>query len=126
MSAVSLAVLVFAGLAGLVALFQIALALGAPWGHLAMGGRWPRRLPPGPRIAALVQAGLMAAMARIVAGAGGVLAPFGPDWLIWVVVAVTGLSALANNVTPSRGERRLWGPVALVMVLAAIWVASAG
>lgn len=126
MSAMDAAVFVFAGLAALVALFQVALALGAPWGHLAMGGRWPGRFPPALRLGALVQAGLMAAMARIVAGAGGVLPPVGPDWLIWVVVAVTGLSALMNNLTPSRGERRLWGPVALIMALTAIWVAVAG
>lgn len=33
--------------------FQLALALGAPWGEYAMGGRYPGRFPPGLRLAAV-------------------------------------------------------------------------
>jgi hypothetical protein len=49
--------------------------------------------------------------------------PVGPGWLIWVAVAVMGLSTLMNNITPSRPERRLWGPVTVIMFLALILVA---
>jgi len=44
--------------AGVVA-FQIALAVGAPWGEFAMGGAFPGQFPPALRIAALVQATLL-------------------------------------------------------------------
>lgn len=122
MSLVTLAAILFAVLALCVALFQFALALGAPWGRLAMGGRWPGKLPVAGRVGAVVQGGLMVAFARIVAGQAGLLAPIGPVWLIWIVVAVTGLATLLNNITPSLPERRLWGPVTVVMFLAAFYV----
>jgi hypothetical protein len=103
-------------LAVVVALFQIALAAGAPWGHLAMGGRWAGQLPTALRGLALMQAGLMALMARIVLGQAGMLPMLGPGWLIWPIVAVSALAVLANLATPSRAERRLWSPVALAML----------
>ncbi|MEC7764227.1 MAG: hypothetical protein VX874_20155 [Pseudomonadota bacterium] len=126
MTLITLAAIVFAVLALVLCLFQFALALGMPWGHLAMGGRWPGKLPVPARVSAVVQGGVMVALARIVVGQAGLLVPLGPAWLIWVVVAITGLATLLNNVTPSAPERRLWGPVAVVMFLCAIYVAVAG
>ncbi|MZR13998.1 hypothetical protein GQE99_13330 [Maritimibacter sp. DP07] len=123
MSLVTLAGAVFCLLALVVELFQMALALGAPLGHLAMGGRWTGRLPVALRAGAVIQGGVMVAMARVAAGASGLLVPVGPGWLIWVAVAVMGLSTLMNNITPSRPERRLWGPVTVIMFLALILVA---
>lgn len=125
MTLVNLAAIAFGGLAVVVCLFQFALALGAPLGHLAMGGRWPGKMPIPARISAVVQGGLMVAMARIVLGQAGVFTQVGPNWLIWLVVAITGLSTLLNNITPSAPERRLWGPVTVVMFLCAIYVAVA-
>ena len=125
MTLVNLAAIAFGGLAVVVCLFQFALALGAPLGHLAMGGRWPGKMPIPARISAIVQGGIMVAMARIVLGQAGVFAQVGPNWLIWLVVAITGLSTLLNNITPSAPERRLWGPVTVVMFLCAIYVAVA-
>lgn len=125
MTLVNLAAIAFGGLAVLVCLFQFALALGAPLGHLAMGGRWPGKMPIPARISAVVQGGVMVAMARIVLGQAGVFTQVGPNWLIWLVVAITGLSTLLNNITPSAPERRLWGPVTVVMFLCAIYVAVA-
>lgn len=51
-----MAALVFAVAAGGVVAFQIAIALGAPWGEYAMGGATPGRFPPPMRVAAVVQA----------------------------------------------------------------------
>ncbi|MBV7409442.1 hypothetical protein [Maritimibacter sp. DP1N21-5] len=112
-------------LALIAAAFQLAVALGMPWGQLTMGGRWPGRLPGVMRALAVVQAGLLVLLARIVAGASGLFVPLGPSWLIWIAVAFTGLSTLANGATPSRPERRLWGPVTTIMFLSAIYVAVA-
>ena len=44
--------IVTAGVVG----FQLALALGAPWGAYAMGGAYSGRFPPALRVAAVVQA----------------------------------------------------------------------
>ncbi|GAB4150889.1 MAG: hypothetical protein Fur0021_14080 [Candidatus Promineifilaceae bacterium] len=107
-------------------LFQIALALGAPWGHLAMGGRFPGKFPPAMRAAALVQAVVLVLLAVIVTiKARLILASFYTvsETAIWIVVAVSLLSLIMNLVTPSRGERILWAPVALVLALSSLVVA---
>jgi hypothetical protein len=112
----------YALLALVVILFQLALALGAPWGHLAMGGRYPGRFPPRMRIAALVQACLLLLFAVAVLGRAGVVSPPPPPVLVRIVVAVSTLSAVLNLITPSIPERRIWGPVALAMLVCAIRV----
>jgi hypothetical protein len=117
------AAMLYALLALVVVAFQIALALGAPWGHLAMGGRFPGRFPPPMRLAALVQGALIGLFALIMLGRAGLISPAPPVWLVWAVVAVSALSAVMNLVTPSIPERRLWGPVTLVMLVCAVRVA---
>jgi hypothetical protein len=111
-----------------VATFQLALAAGAPWGEYAMGGRVPGRFPPAMRVAAVVQAVMLGALAFVVLDKAGVVtlgwtASLG--WLAWLPVAVSLLSAVMNAATRSRVERRLWFPVAVVMLLSSIVVAVA-
>lgn len=116
----------YVALAALAVLFQLALACGAPWGALALGGRWQGRFPPLIRAFAIVQAGVIAAMALVVASRAGITGqPFGPGWLFWLVVLLTAASMVANLTTPSRAERWLWTPVAAAMLLAAGIVAFA-
>jgi hypothetical protein len=111
--------------AGVIA-FQIGLALGAPWGSYAMGGAFPGRFPPRMRLAALVQAALLAVIAAIVASRAGLVLPGFAEparWLIWVVVAISLLALVLNSISRSAGERRMWVPVALVMLAASLAVA---
>ena len=61
-----IAALVFSGLIGLVCAFQLALALGAPWGQFAMGGAFPGVFPPAMRLVAVVQIGILALIALLV------------------------------------------------------------
>jgi hypothetical protein len=110
-------------LAAALVAFQIALALGAPWGHLAMGGRWPGRFPPALRIGAVLQAGLLALFAVAVLGRAGVVSPAPPGWVFWLAVVFSAVGAVLNLATPSIPERKLWGPVALLMLVAILWVA---
>ena len=120
---------VFAGLTGIVALFQLALAMGAPWGAYAMGGKFPGVFPPPMRIAALVQIALLAAIAGVVlARAGVALAAWQPaaSWLAWVVVGLMAVGVVLNLITPSSMERMIWAPVAIVLFLASLRVALAG
>lgn len=106
--------------------FQIALAAGAPWGHLAMGGRYPGRFPNHLRVAAAVQAAVLATFIAIVYASAriwvidGVSEPY-----IWLVVALCGLSLVMNLITPSKWERILWAPVALMMYTSSLVVALA-
>src|SRR5215208_3420121 len=90
--------------------FQIALAAGAPWGAYAMGGAFPGQFPPALRIAALVQAALIAGMATIVMSrAGLIFAGWSrvSRWLVWIVVVLVAVSLVLNLITPSGGERAI-------------------
>ena len=111
--------------AGIVA-FQIALAVGVPWGEYAMGGAFPGQVPPALRIAALVQAMLLAALAAIVmARAGLILNGWSrrAHWLVWIVVAFAAVGLVLNVITPSGGERAIWAPVNLLLLLSSMLVA---
>ncbi|WP_372839895.1 hypothetical protein [Phaeovulum sp.] len=115
--------LLYAALAALPTAMQIALAAGAPLGRFTVGGRFAGRLPPIWRVLALVQAGVLAVMALVVLERGGALSTGLPRGLFWPVVGLTVLTCVANAASPSRGERRLWAPVTLGMVAAALGTA---
>lgn len=116
------AALIYAGLAALPLAMHLALAAGAPLGRFTLGGRFPDRLPPAWRGLALVQAALLGAMALVVLNRAGLGPANLPSWLFWPVVALTGVTTLANIATPSPPERLVWGPVTLAMLAAALVV----
>jgi hypothetical protein len=121
-----LAALVYGVISLAVIAFQIALAAGAPWGAYAMGGAFPGQFPPELRVAAIVQAVILAGLALVVLARAGVAVPRWSRtsrWLIWVVVAFSALSLMLNLITPSAGERALWAPVALIMLVSSVIVA---
>ena len=121
-----LAALVFAIAAVGVVAFQVALALGAPWGRYAMGGAFPGRLPPRMRVAAVVQAVLIALLAVAVLSAAGLVLPdlaVAFPWLVWVAVVVSALAVVLNAISRSAGERRIWVPVASVLFVSSLLVA---
>ena len=106
--------------------FQLALAIGAPWGAYAMGGAYPGRMPPALRAAAVVQAAVLAGLALSVLSASGLVAPGfveGWPWLAWVPVGVSALAVVLNASTRSQGERRIWLPVAIVLLVCCLGVA---
>ena len=120
------AVTIFLILSVIAALFQLALALGAPWGEYAMGGRFPGQLPVKMRIAALFQIVILLGIAFIVWTRSGLA--FNQYYAfskiaIWFVVAFFTLGSILNLLTPSKGERLVWGPVNLVLLAISIFVA---
>ena len=120
------AALVFAVVTVGAIVFQVALALGAPWGQYAMGGAVPGRLPRRLRSAAVVQALVLAMLALVVlAHAGLVDLPLVRDlpWLVWLAVAFSAVSLVLNAISRSPGERRIWVPVALVLLGSSLIVA---
>lgn len=117
----------FALLAGCVAAFQLALTLGAPWGEYAMGGAVSGALPPALRAAALFQALLWVVFTCIVLSRAGIALPGwarASRWLVWGVVAVMAISTVLNLLTPSAGERMIWAPVALTLLICSALVAT--
>ncbi len=122
----TLAAVLFAVVTAGVSAFQIALALGAPWGEYAMGGRSPGRFPPAMRVAAVGQAVLLAVIAVVVLSDARLFLPQLTGmfpWLIWLVVAFSAVSVVLNVLTPSARERRIWAPVTLVMLVSSLIVA---
>jgi hypothetical protein len=122
----AVAAYVFCVCTALVVVFQMALALGAPWGEMAMGGRFPGRLPPQMRVAAVVQAALLVCIALVVLARAGLAFDAHREasrTAIWFVVAFCTLSAILNGITPSRKERLLWGPVTALLFVCGLIVA---
>lgn len=119
--------IVYAAATAVVVAFQIALALGAPWGSYAMGGAYPGQFPPAMRGAALIQAGILLGFVGIVLARAGIALRAWErvsQWMVWVVVAFAVLSLMLNLITPSAGERMLWAPVALVLLVCSLLVAT--
>mgnify|MGYP001818172474 FL=1 len=105
---------------------HLVLILGAPIGFMTMGGRNPGVLPPSARLSSLFQAVLVLGLAVIVLNAAGVIAwpriP-GQAWLVWLVVAISALSLIANTITPSRKERWFGMPVGAALLIGSLGVA---
>lgn len=117
--------LVFSTLA--VALFHLAIVLGAPVGDYAYGGQHQGVLPTGYRIASVVSMFVMIAVAGHYLAQIGLFAPLldatGNAIANWGFVALLALSALMNNITKSEKEKRVFGSISIAMLLAAILVA---
>jgi hypothetical protein len=125
MSAQTLA-FAYAALATFPIAMQLAVALGAPLGRFTVGGRFPGRLPVPWRWLALLQAGILLAMSCAVLDRSGAITLGLPAYGFWLALAMTGLTTIANAISPSRPERLLWTPVLLTMSAAAIGVAFGG
>ena len=122
----TIAGVVFAIAAGGVVVFQLAMAFGAPWGRYAMGGAFPGRFPPPLRVAAVIQAAVIAVLAVGVASTAGLLLPdlaVALPWLVWAAVGVSALAVVLNAISRSAGERRIWVPVATVLLVSSLLVA---
>jgi hypothetical protein len=112
----------------LLAGFQAALALGAPWGGAAWGGaheRLPRGLRIGSAIAVIVW--LVAALVVLArAGYDWSPVPLGvARWGTWVLFALLAVGTLMNLASRSRVERLIQTPVAAALSILCLLVALA-
>lgn len=110
-----------------ITVFQLGLALGAPWGAAAWGGRNPGVLPQPLRIASGVAALVVYPLiiALVLASAGIIddgWLPADGTLIMWALAAVLGVGAVMNFVSRSPPERR-WGAVALTIALCAVIIA---
>jgi hypothetical protein len=118
--------LVFAVMACGVILFHLAMILGAPWGHLTMGGQWSGPLPGAVRMLSALSAVLIAVMAVVLLIRAGILSGSVPNWAVFGCAGFMALGVVMNFVSPSAPERLLWVPVTAIMLIAALVVAFAG
>lgn len=102
----------------LVAAFQVALALGAPWGRAAWGGAH-ERLPKGLRIASGFAAVVWLIASLVVLSRGGYdwsPIPFGvARWATWTLFGILLLGTLLNLASRSKLERLIQTPIAGVL-----------
>jgi hypothetical protein len=115
----SIAALVFCTILFALALFQAALAAGAPLGRFAWGGR-TARLPTQLRIGSLVAILIYAAFALIVLDRAGVVDVLPGESIshvgIWVVAGYLALGVIMNAVSRSAPERFTMTPIALALL----------
>ncbi|HET9202189.1 MAG TPA: hypothetical protein VFP67_03485 [Acidimicrobiia bacterium] len=111
------AALVASALLIVIAVFQIALALGMPARKMAWGGGYEGKLPTGLRVASGVAGFVIYPLAALLVLEAGELTDFdlvpdvGPVGM-WVLTGLFALAAILNFLSRSRVER-VWGPVAL-------------
>lgn len=111
------AALVASALLIVIAVVQIALALGMPARKMAWGGGYEGKLPTGLRVASGVAGFVIYPLAALLVLEAGELTDFdlvpdvGPVG-IWVLTGLFALAAILNFLSRSRVER-VWGPVAL-------------
>lgn len=95
-----------------VGLFQVALAVGAPWGAAAWGGTNPGVLPVGMRVASGVSALVWAGFAAV--AAGRLLGPVGRRRMLLGIAAYSTVGVALNAASPSGIERAVWVPLTAV------------
>ena len=111
----------------LVTAFQVALISGAPLGEYAFGGQNKGVLPRNLRIGSVITSFLYLGIAGHYLAQLGVfsklLSPELNQAANWVIVGLNGLALIMNTITPSKKERMIWAPVALVLVSTSIVIA---
>lgn len=121
----ALAALIFCSLFALLALFQLALALGAPLGRFAWGGGH-KRLPMPLRIGSMISIALYALFCAIIAERAGLVSLF--PWSsvstigAWVVTGYLGLGIVMNAISRSKPERYTMTPLVIVLFAMALVV----
>jgi hypothetical protein len=119
------AVLAAAGL-GVVAAFQLVIALGAPFGRASWGGTHEGALPTNLRLASGGAVVVWVAAGLVILGRaalGPLTGRFLP-WAAWVIVGVLVLGTVVNAASKSPWERFGWAPFTLVLAVLCAVVAS--
>ena len=123
----TVAAYIFCVFTAITMIFQLALALGAPWGELAMGGKFPGQFPPGMRVAAVIQMLLLLCTALIVSVRAELVFREFFEFsrsAVWFVVGLFIVSSILNIITPSKKERMMGAPIAIVLLASSLIVAT--
>lgn len=120
MEFIQIAAILYILITVVVIFFQVFLVLGAPWGEFTQGGRYKGTLPISGRISAAISIPILVFMASSISSVVG----FVPNWSIrtaYITLALQGVTAVFNLITPSLKERRLWGPVTTIAFILAAY-----
>ncbi|MGN7200320.1 hypothetical protein [Arthrobacter sp. SAFR-044] len=118
--------LAFCTVLGVLAVFQLLLIIGLPFGRFAWGGQNPV-LSARQRVGSAVSIVVYAAFALVALERGALIsifpAPLVAVVAMWVIAAYLLLSVLPNLASKSKYERRVMVPVSLVLAGLAFVVA---
>jgi hypothetical protein len=127
----SVAAVVAAVLFVAMAVFQAALALGAPLGEHVLGGRFAGKLPLRVRVFSGIAAVILVGAAVVIlaragligwpADAAGILAPAS-----WVIAGFLALNTLGNLRSRSRLERTVFASITAALAVLSAYVALFG
>ena len=105
-----------------IAVFQVALVFGAPWGAYTQGGETEGALGTSGRVLAAVSCALLFVMAAAIlarvregplANAPGRLVTA----LAWLTTIYSALAVVLNLATRSSSERAVFAPIAILLLL---------
>ena len=120
MEFIQIAAILYILITVVVIFFQVFLVLGAPWGEFTQGGRYKGTLPISGRVSAAISIPILVFMASSISSVVG----FVPNWSIrtaYITLALQGVTAVFNLITPSLKEKRLWGPVTTIAFILAAY-----
>lgn len=104
---------------GSFAVYQVALAAGAPWGDHVWGGRHEGVLPTSLRLGSGLAAGALLGMAAVVLVRSGVIrTAAGPGRFAkttWAISAYMTLNTVGNLASESTVEQAVFGPFTALM-----------
>lgn len=104
----------------IVMILQLLLAAGVLPVSLAWGGR-QSQLTPSLRLSSLAAVLILAGFAYVIARRSGILGSAPPSTLIrimsWLITLYLALNTGMNFLSPSRGERWVFGPITLALVV---------
>jgi len=112
-----------------VATFQVALAVGAPFGSAAFGGANAGTLPLDLRLVSGLAAVVWVLAALHALSRGGLTRRFprlGNGRITWVLAGLTAVGALMNAASSSPWERFGWAPFTLSLSILCIVLARSG
>lgn len=123
---VTVSAIIFTLFSAVLVLFQIGLTLGLPWGEASMGGKFPGKYPPKMRIVSLINCFVLSFIAVVILIKADMLFPhYKPfsNTAIYFVVGFYSIATVLNIITPSKIERKIWAPVATLLLITGIIVA---
>lgn len=102
--------------------FQIGLIIGMPWGEWTMGGYNKGALPIRLRFGAFISASILSFFALTISNKINL---FGlnislPSWVSFLIIGFNVLAVIANSITQSPKERKLWQPITIVMLICSL------
>ena len=125
---VTISAIVYTILSAILVLFQLGLTIGMAWGEASMGGKFPGKYPPKMRVVSLINSLILSIMAIIVLIKADTLLPLYKsisNFTIYFVVGFSVVGTIMNIITPSKIERKIWAPVAILLLITSAIVAFA-